>query len=97
MALHHVVVTALKPHVSIVTAKKRLHYQKVEGLPNGGMPEEQEEHYENTHGITLQLDQIAEFDLRDDQLDNFRAAVSRGEIECHGLPVVAPATKAASK
>jgi homoserine dehydrogenase len=98
--LHHIVVTALKDHVHVVTAKKQLQYRKVEGLPNGGMPENQDERYENTHGVTLQLDQVAELDLRDDQLDYFRGAVSRGEIECDGLPPVPapqPAAKAASK
>jgi hypothetical protein len=95
----HVVVTALKDHVHVITAKKKLQYRKVEGLPNGGMPENQEEKYENTHGVTLQLDQVAELDLRDDQLDYFRQAVARGDIECDGLPpAVAPTSaKAASK
>lgn len=77
----HLAVTALKDHVSIVTAVKKLQYRKVEGLEGKGMPEGQDEHYENKHGITLQRDQIVEIDVLDSQLPAFQAAVDAGEIE----------------
>jgi len=87
----HIAVRALKDSVNIVTAVKRLRYQKVEGLPNGGMPEGQSEFYDNTHGITLQLDQEIEIDVTDSQLPAFQAAVDRGDIEVMvHAPVQAP-------
>lgn len=94
--LHRVSVTAMKD-THVVTAKKKLQYAKVIGLPNG-MPDGQEESYENTHGINLQAGQSVDLDLLENQLEHFRAAVLRGEIECEGLPA-APvvAAKGASK
>lgn len=79
--LNHIAVTALKDDVLVVTARKKLRYQKIEGLPNGGMPEEQEEFYEQKHGLSLAKDQSIEIDVTDEQLAEFQAAVDRGELE----------------
>lgn len=79
--LNHVVVTALKDNVRLVTAVKKLRYAKVEGLPNGGMPDGQDPVYENEHAISLQLDQVVELDLRDDQMAHLQAHVDAGDVE----------------
>jgi hypothetical protein len=79
--LHHITVTAKEKRVHVVTGKKRMRYQKIEGLPNGGMPEGQEELYENVHGIHLEPEQIVELDVSEAQMVEFQAAVDRGEIE----------------
>lgn len=90
----HVSVTALKDNVSIVTAVKKLRYRKVEGLENKGMPDKQEEFYENKHGITLSLDQSVELDITDAQLPAFQAAVNAGDIECTMTVIPSPTQQA---
>jgi hypothetical protein len=88
--LHHITVTALKDNVSVITAKKKLRYRKVEGLEGGGMPEGQDETYESVHGITLAIDQVVEMDVSDAQLAHFQAAVDAGDLEVviHEAPQV---------
>lgn len=86
--LNHIVVTAQKDNVRVITAKKTLTYRKVEGLPNQGMPEGQVERYDQEHGMVLQKDQTIEIDVSDAQLAEFQKAVDAGdlEVQVHRLP-----------
>lgn len=91
--LNHLTVTALKD-TRVVTAVKKIRF--VDGV-NGikDRPEGQADFDMQEHAVTLAEDQQVEIDVRDEQLEYFRAAVSRGDIEVVGLP---PAVqKAASK
>lgn len=95
--LTRLVVTALKDNVTVITAVKKLRYRQIEGLPNGGVPEGQDMVYENTHGITLTIDQTVELDVRENQLPYFQKAIDAGDIEILGMPASAAPAATPSK